>query len=161
MKLIGKGSFTKAYLLQNGRVRLESTDPVKECMAEGYFPESKLFPTIKKIEWGVYETTYYKPVKSLKNTLTSLHYSYYKALRDIELRYVQNPYDSYMELSKIFKTLPRQLQKNLQYAIDGLSNWGTDIGFEISPRNVAVTKTGKLILLDCFFIKSHLSRSYD
>ena len=42
-------------------------------------------------------------------------------------------------------------------AIDAMCNYGSDVSFEISPRNIAADKDGNLILLDCFFIKSQLS----
>lgn len=144
--------------MENGKVKLISSDPVKQCMAEGWFPESRLFPKIKQIGSGEYEMKYYPKVSSLKNNLVPLHYGYYKRLREIHKQYCysQNPYDMYSLLTRKFEKLPKYLRENLQGAIDGLSNYGTDIGFEISPRNVAVTKTGKLILLDCFFLRSQL-----
>lgn len=54
MKLIGKGAFTKAYLLDNGRVQLHSCCPFKECMAHGWFPESDLFPKLTFVDVGIY-----------------------------------------------------------------------------------------------------------
>jgi hypothetical protein len=59
------------------------------------------------------------------------------------------------ELRKQFNRLPKWAARALNEQIDGLMNYGADIRFEISPRNVAV-KNGKLILLDCFFFASKL-----
>ncbi|UZT50044.1 hypothetical protein [Enterobacter phage 01_vB_Eclo_IJM] len=40
-------------------------------------------------------------------------------------------------------------------ALDACANFGSDIQFEISPRNVRAVN-GKLILVDCFFLVSKL-----
>jgi len=56
----------------------------------------------------------------------------------------------YKEFSKVTNIT---LRNSLQEAIDACANYGSDIKFEISPRNVAV-KNGNLILLDCFFVGS-------
>jgi hypothetical protein len=40
-------------------------------------------------------------------------------------------------------------------ALDACANYGNDVCFEISPRNVAV-KNGKLVLMDCFFMADKL-----
>jgi len=58
-----------------------------------------------------------------------------------------------------FRSLPREFKTAktaLIDAVSALTNYGSDICFEISPRNIAVTKTGNLILLDCFFMRSKL-----
>ena len=71
MKLIGKGSFTKAYL-SNNEVYLDSCDPIKECISFGWFPESRLFPKIENdSKSGMYKMKYYPKVRSLKNNLTT------------------------------------------------------------------------------------------
>ena len=38
-------------------------------------------------------------------------------------------------------------------ALRACSNYGSDVGFEISPRNIFIDN-GNLILADCFFIIS-------
>jgi hypothetical protein len=48
----------------------------------------------------------------------------------------------------------------MQDAVEACANYGSDVMFEISPRNVAV-HNGNLILLDCFFIKSKLREVRD
>ena len=152
---IGKGSFSTAYLMDNGKVFIKSTDHIKECMAQGWFPSSRLFP---KVEFGeainTYIMKYYKKVTSLKNTLTEKDYAMYKELRVIanSLNYKAG----YNELYEAFKMIKnRRVRVALQEALSACSNYGGDIGFEISPRNVAVNK-GRLVLLDCFFIRSQL-----
>ena len=163
MKLIGKGAFTKAYLNDDGKtVTLYSVCPIKEGMALGWFPESPLFPKLERIDYldsgeGVYIMEYYPKVKSLKNTLSPNQYAIYRELRGLNIPLTQNPYDGYQELYNAFKTLKnRRVREIMLYALDSCVNYGSDIGFEISPRNVAV-KNKKLVLLDCFFIKSKLN----
>ena len=83
MKLIGKGAFTKCYLKDCGkRVILVSSDPIKECMAWGWFPESPLFPEVKMIEVGMYEMDYMPPTRGLKAHLDYDQWQLYQVLRD-------------------------------------------------------------------------------
>jgi hypothetical protein len=154
MKLIGKGLFTKAYLRDDGMVELESSDPIKECMAFGWFPDSRLFPDIKSLDNGNYEMKHYPRVSSLKSSLKPLEYKKYLELRNINIPIVQNKYDGYNSLYNAFSTIRGKLLKEAMLsALEACSNYGSDVNFEISPRNVAVDK-GNLILLDCFFIRS-------
>lgn len=154
-ELIGKGSFTKCYRIGR-KVRLVSTDPAKECAALGWGSDSRLFPRIKRTETGVYEMEYFPKVKSLKAALRPDQYKLYRALRNINVCPTKGDFAYLDELRKQFnKLLPKRVSKALNEQIDGLMNYGADIRFEISPRNVAV-KNGKLILLDCFFFASKL-----
>ena len=159
MKLIGKGAFTKAYLNDDEKtVVLYSVCPIKECMAFGGFPTSPLFPKLEQTGYldsgeGVYTMVYYPRVKSLKNALKPEQYAIYKELRALRALI---PCNGYNVLHKAFKTIKNRRVRGLMLqALDACSNYGSDIGFEISPRNVAV-KNGKLVLLDCFFIQSKL-----
>ncbi len=161
LKLIGKGAFTKCYQLNDTTVLLKSEDPIKECMAYGWFPNSNLFP---KVEFssidGCYEMEYYPRLKSLKNNLDSDQYQIYKDLREVfnNLETSVNIYDGYSLIYKGFEQLDNEELKEIMLeALDACSNCGSDVGFEISPRNVSV-KNGKLILLDVFFMKSVLNK---
>ena len=165
MKLIGKGSFTKAYLNESGKVILKTSDPVKECMALGWFPNSKLFPKMEYLESGVYSMEYLgKTPKALKSELRPRQYRLYKALRDVfngglGLCGVQSN-DLYYHWCSVFSDLPSEFNKekeSLLMALDTLVNFGPDIAFEISPRNIRV-KNGFLVLLDCFFLRSELNK---
>jgi hypothetical protein len=155
LKLIGKGAFTKCYQLNDTTVLLKSEDPIKECMAHGWFPETDLFP---KVEFssidGCYEMEYFPRVTSLKNNLDSDQYQIYKELRDIQnkIGWSINIYESYLEVYKAFEQLDNEELKNIMIeALEACGNCGSNVGFEISPKNVAVKK-GKLILLDVFYI---------
>ena len=155
LKLIGTGSFTKAYLRQSdNRVVLKSCCPIKECMSLGWFPTSRLFPKLTRTEHDTYVMKYYPKVSSLKNSLDPAQYKIYKDLRKVmNLGWGQssNDYDSFSHWYKAFEKLEnRKLSKVMCEAIEACGNCGSDIGFEISPRNVAVNN-GKLVLLDVFY----------
>ena len=156
LKRIGKGSFTTAYLMDNDKVLLKSSDPIKECMAMGWFPNSHLFP---KVKFGdvdnEYIMNYYPKQTSLKNTLKPKHYAFYKELRRLWEDLPFN-YDVYTLRTHFRYLTDKRKSAILIEALEACMNYGSDICFEISPRNVAVGKTGNLILLDCFYIKSLL-----
>lgn len=160
-KLIGKGAFTKAYLLDSGKVELHSADPVKECMALWGFGDSYLWPIIERIDDEVYTMDYLPKTPSLKASLEPRQYQLYKALRSLapllgfgrpkDWEYMQHWYNE-------FQSLPEEFEEEKQAlcdALDALANYGQDIQFEISPRNVRAVN-GKLCLLDCFFFVSQL-----
>lgn len=151
IKLIGRGAFTRAYLMESGKVLLKSCDPIKECMSLGWFPESPLFPLVERVDIQVYEMEYYPRVSSLKKNLDPDQWEIYKALSNLNVGIPLRRADRYLAVHKAFDTLADEaLRDTMKGALDACCNYGTDIGFEISPRNVA-TKEGKLILLDCFF----------
>lgn len=164
-KLIGKGAFTKAYLLATGDVELVSVDPVKECMALWGLGDSYLWPQIERVDYGadgkqVYKMPHYPKVKSIKNALEPRQYELYKALCNLESTHCINPHFLADELRKQFETLPEEFsaeKEALLEAVDALGNYGTDLKFEISPRNVSVMN-GKLVLLDVFFFVSQLNQ---
>lgn len=160
LKLIGKGAFTKCFLNECGeRVTLETVDPIKEVMAHGWFPESSLFPLIEETGLsGVYEMEYYPRVSSLKNNLDADQYGIYLTLRGLGSVFSENKFDLHSLWYKKFESIEcEELRDTMLEALDACSNFGSDISFEISPRNVAV-KNGKLVLLDCFYQVSVLNK---
>jgi len=153
MQLIGKGTFSKVYRISENKVKIVSSDWAKECQA--LFIDSFLVPKLEKID---YEMEYFDKVQSLKNSLLPGQYEIYKELRALPFFYCANSYDYLDKLRDNFKLLKNEkVKEGLMDVLDELSNYGTDIVFEISPRNVAV-KNGKLVLLDCFFFKSQLTQ---
>lgn len=167
MKYIGKGSFTKCYLMDCGkRVQLQSTDPVKEAMAWGWFPESVLFPKVDYVDLGVYEMDYMPGTRGLKSELEPEQWELYQALRVVFLRnvWVQREDDLYHawygEFEKAADAYGEsyigEAFRDLMEALDACANFGSDVSFEISPRNVRAVN-GKLVLIDCFFLQSALA----
>lgn len=163
--LIGKGTFTTAYVLPDGTVELISCDHIKECMSMGWFPDSRLFPEIEQVrDYGedgftrVYHMQYYERPRSLKSAMSSHDWAFYKVLRGLDSGCVDNMYMLHNMWHEAFDTIPDEFadeREDLKEALDACGNYGGDICFEISPRNVAV-ENGRLILLDCFFVKSQL-----
>ena len=157
--IIGKGLFSTCYLQADKKtVVLKSVDGIKECMSMGWFPSNNCFPKVEYIEQGLYKMKYYKKVSSLKNELKPKQYAIYQELRKLTIGYVKNSYNSLEEWIKQFKTVSNKtMSKALINAIEACANYGSDISFEISPRNVAVNN-GNLILLDCFFVQSEANK---
>ena len=153
MELIGKGLFSKVYKVNSKKVLIKSVCYSKECTS--LFINSMWFPKLERIELNEYLCEFYPKVASLKSSLKPKHYELYKELRKINV-YCHNDYDNYYKLREEFeKVSNKSLRTALIDYLDDFAQYGTDIGFEISPRNVAV-KNGRLILLDCFFNKSQL-----
>jgi hypothetical protein len=97
---------------------------------------------------------YFEPVKSLKDNLKPEHYQLFRELSKLRISHVPNRYNLADKWREQFKTISNKKYKNaLLDMVDVLGNYGTDINFECTPRNVAV-KNGKLILLDVFFMDS-------
>ena len=167
LKLLGKGAFTKCYLNTcETSVTLISCDPIKECMSNGWFPESELFPTVEYVDYcektdrKIYTMEYFPRTKGLKNVLDTDQWETYKTLRSVmdSIKFSVNIHDSYSNTLEAFDTIENEELKEVMIeALKACINYGSDVAFEISPRNVAV-KNGKLILLDCFFMKSTLNQ---
>lgn len=158
---IGKGMFSTVYRLSKRKVLIKSSDPAKECAAL-FFPPSRLFPKINRVGWSderdvaFYEMEYLPRVASLKNSLSERGWRLYKSLRTMTLTFYKDPQAAVNRLPSEFYREKQALHE----AIYALWNYGPDFRFEISPRNVAV-KSGKLILLDCFYFVSALDKAVD
>ena len=161
---VKQGHFTTAYLYEEqGKVILESRCYIKECMALGWFPDSELFPSIKfadiddvNTEFKVYEMPLYICGRSLKANVCKEDYEgIYVPLRKIQ--YVSDYVDFEEQLTTV--GVSEEAKEDLLEAYSACTNYGSDVGWEISPRNVAATAEGRLILLDCFYIKSQIRRS--
>ena len=166
MKIIGKGAFSTVYRKSTDKVLIKSTDHVKECMSLGWFPTSRLFPKITQVgqddvsDCKFYESKYYPKFSSLKKELNSLDWEFYNILRGLERSYFGKG-SNLSHWQKQFDTIPSKFKHKklaLLESLDALSNYGDDVCFEISPRNVAINN-GRLILLDCFFFSSQLNRN--
>lgn len=159
LKLIGTGSFSKVYELDKKTVLIKSTCWSKECIS--LFVTGSMFPKIEKLDYQLYKVKYYPRVKSLKNSLLPSEYKIYLELRRLfnDLQYPLKNHENYFYLREKFQTIKSKKAKNqLLNCLDDLINYGPDICFEISPRNIAIDK-GKLILLDVFFFASQLHKT--
>jgi hypothetical protein len=166
MKLIGKGMFSNVYREGSSKtVVIHSSDPAKEALSFNWHRNaSGVFPKTERADFGVYKMEYF-PRVSLKSSLRPDQYALYKELRktfdrlggNMEYRrYNHTKYAAlYCEMNN--SEIPNKVKNDILSYIDSLANYGSDICFEISPRNVAV-KNGRLILLDCFFFKSELEK---
>ena len=156
MTLIGKGSFSKVYRKGTSpTVIIESTDKAKECFSFGWGNESMLFPNIKSLGGYHYEMKYYPRCTAPKLRLNKLGYERYKLLRKL---YTSNKLTDYSKIYEVFNREIKDtyLRDSLLSALDGLANYGDKIAFEISPRNISFTPSGRLILLDVFFFPEDL-----
>lgn len=154
LKLIGKGLFSKVYRLDEKEVLIKSVCKVKECLSMGWHDSVNIFPEITRIDDQTYTMEYFEKVTSLKDCLSPAHYEIYKNLKSLSVGHVPNKHNLYDAWYKEFKKVKNVRFRNaLINMIETLSNYGSDIQFEISPRNVAV-KNGKLILLDVFYMQS-------
>lgn len=161
LKLIGKGLFSKVYQLNEKQVLIKSTCNTKEAYSMDWHNSKNVFPVMERTnEYQEYICEYYPKVDSLKDSLLPEYYEIYKNLRALSIGYVPNNHnllDAWREQFK--KVSNRKYRLALLDMLDVLSNYGSDIQFEISPRNVAV-KNSKLILLDCFFLVSQRNKAF-
>lgn len=154
LKLIGRGLFSKVWRLNGSQVLVKSVCHVKECISMQWHNSENICPDITRIDDQTYTIEYFDKVSSLKDNLKASHYEIYKNLKSLSVGYVPNKHNLFDAWYKQFKTI-----KNKRYRLalidmlETLTNYGSDIEFEISPRNVAV-KNGKLILLDVFFMQN-------
>ena len=159
MKLIGRGHWSRVYLQDCGtKVLIKSKDPIKECMAYGWFPESRLFPELTCIDTGMYECKFYP--KNPISTLNKADAMIYKMLRGIGAAGIPNCSrvgDRLFAWQDAINNsdLHPWIKSDLCAALDACGNWSTNVMFEISPRNVAVDN-GQLVLLDCFFLPKYM-----
>ena len=153
-EVIGRGSFTTAYKHGKNKVLLVSSDPIKECMSMGWFPNSRLFPKVERISYAgengksTYVMKRYEKVTAPKQQLKPEHYKIYQTLRTISVLYWSPHEDKFTKTVKD-SSLPKHIKQHLCDAWDACWNYGKPC-FEISPRNIAVSN-GNLILLDVFF----------
>ena len=175
-ELIGKGHFTKVYKAGNSngkKVMVYSTCPVKEVLALGWMPRTRRLPTLE-VAYDNEGKEYYIAEKlsigskvkgGLSKALSAKEYTLYKELKAFEQALskeslkTSDSKESYfiaMDVLKTFTFSNRSIKNILIESFDALSNYGTDVCFEISPRNVAISKAGKLILNDCFYLKSYM-----
>lgn len=171
LRQVGKGGFTRCYELDEDTVLLETFDPIKQVMAEGKFPPSKLFPEVKEYEKAsrggskFYTMRYFKgrPKRStvgwLKQNLKPSHYETYLDMVELRKR-VEDSISGKRGINRqeiwnaAFLTLDNQKLANILVdANNACCEAASNIMFDCAPKNVAPHE-GNLILLDCFYSSS-------
>lgn len=157
MKLIGKGAFSRVY--DNGdTVIIKTKDLAKEALA--LWVDNDRFPSIERLEYdeiSTYEMPKYEKTKGIKNKVNGYEWDLYKWLRDNVSIENFGKHD-YSTLYNMFNDMPEEFAEDrdkLIDALDDMSNYGQDICFEISPRNVFIVE-GRIIFADVFFFASQL-----
>lgn len=163
LKKIGQGMFTKCYEDEDGdNVILLSTDVIKECFAlwgSKEWEPNDLFLPIERLDYldsgeMVYRQRKIATGRDVKlRDLKDWHVDLIRWLRINMPTVPQNPYDGYIELYRLFESMPGQFtryQEQLFDALDDASNTGSDIWMELTPRNLGRIDDN-LILLDVFF----------
>lgn len=159
-KLIGKGSFTKAYQISETEVEIVTICPAKECYA--MFSQGNTFaPKIEKIDYredgfSVYSMPLYPKVTAPKKQLNAEAYNVYMTLRNIANTYAIDYYKfiEAVEASELDEDTKESVCELCSDACNGIDPM--DMGFEISPRNITTDDKGNLIMLDCFYSRKLL-----
>jgi hypothetical protein len=173
-KCIGKGSFSTVYKhpSKQKKVLIVSSDKAKEAIADE-IAYSDMLPKIKKIGFAsdneadcrrLYESIYYDKVRAPKQQLSKKAYQQYVQLRKAvdNIKQPLNIYDSYNRVYTAFEKIKdKNLREEMISILDGFSNYGSDVSFEISPRNIAIGNYKSLVLLDCFFFREDLLKVLD
>lgn len=157
LKLIGRGMFSRVYAENDSTVLINSCDPIKECLASWGLADSELFPTLERVEYGCYSSLFrmkrYNKVRAPKQELESWDYNVYLECRKL----MSMSYDDNYQFANCVKSLDldEETKGALVEGFESCMNYTNNVGFEISPRNIAVDN-GKLILLDVFFDKNRV-----
>lgn len=157
LPIIGRGAFTKCYELNPSEVLLLSCDPVKECSASGWMPDSDRLVNLERIDYdGIF--TLYKAPRLPKFNVKDLFLSEYALFKQLKklcssLQWPNNDYNRlhYFTNKLVASDLPEEIKELLIDCGEACMNYGHRLGFEFSPRNLS-TKDGKIIFLDCFFL---------
>lgn len=183
--LIWRGFFSKFYKYWD-RYFLKTNDIVKEAYARDslwnnhswkkrkHFPNlissNETIPGIKNDMSWFYETELYFSMNKVDHPEACLIFKKIKSIYDkynkerLTYSFAKFESKSCAWTDKIVtdvcsdKTLPKKLREELQEVFDIVLNLGSEISFEISPRNIKVDKDWNLILLDVFFDSSQLKK---
>jgi hypothetical protein len=163
---VKRGSRTKVYIF-NDKALLRTIDPVKECMALGWFPDHELFPEVKRTDFEdlddsfqVFESPVYLQGSSMKQLVCKEAWEeVYLPLRRMFLTmswgFRSHEWKfSFLNAINNCVGLREEVKEPIKEAYEACMNFSESekVKFEISPRNIAATEDGKLILLDCFFM---------
>lgn len=151
-KLIGKGTFSKAYQIDDNKIELVSTCPAKECYAM-FSQDNPLAPKIERSfdKENTFIMPLYPKMKAPKKQLNADAYGLYMHLKSVVYQCL-NYYDFTKAIEKS-TCLSDEQKENINSLANDVCN-GIDcdnMRFEISPRNISCDDQGNIILMDCFF----------
>lgn len=170
-KYIGKGSFSKAYLVQDKVYIINyNDDPSKECLAmfcQGY---SKHIPVIEYLGHTnkgkqVFSMPYYKK-------LTTKHKTAWAQGKEIRQYLVRAPYNPSLKKPWLYHewilknlealNVPIELKEAISTIVENAKNYGDDCLLEANKANLGVDNDGNLILRDilCFESSIKQARNY-
>ena len=148
--LIGKGAFTQAYKYKN-RVYIKSVDNAKECVAL-FCRGHRYLPAITRLNYledgsSIYSMPFY-------NKLTKRNkkaWGQYQQLKEFFFEYRYDPQRILLNIDKLKASTG--LKNSLIRLIEMMANYNhyEYIKLELPIHNLAVTKSGRLILLDIIF----------
>jgi len=161
MRQVGSGNFTKAYERPDGYIELHSIDPVKEFMATIGFPDHPMFPKCEKIGTKGKDTSIYimKKLTIISESSQKLNRRQQALLDALDNLRAYTAKD----LAKEFATLPDRFRVERELLIEATKSMGKvkaldGISWDMCDFNLAISKSGRLILLDCFYPKETSNR---
>ena len=160
-KRIGRGAFTTAYRKGNV-VYAVSRDSAKECIS--LFCGGTHIPKVERLEYdekSLYKMPLYRKVNKQQFPKA---WQDYQTIRKFFIKYYNAPYKSfnYKEFTELTenlsedKTIRKPLKESIIQLIESMFNYTDRVGFEISPRNIAVDSRKRLVLLDVIYNPSDL-----
>lgn len=175
LTIIGRGTFSACYDYSESQVLVLSNCPVKEALSLGFFPENGAlnWPKVERVEFmhkgdkTLYIMPKYTKVKGVKKDLKPNDYTLYKMLKKLEFIFhgidTKNTYDNYSVLYNLVQNadyIPDNIKTEFCKALDAVANYTSAIGFEVSPRNLALNENGDMVLLDLFFSIEQLKKNF-
>lgn len=153
--LIGKGIFTKAYKYK-GRVYIKSVDNAKECIAL-FCRGHRYLPAITRLDClddgsAIYSMPFY-------NKLTRQNKKAWEQYKTLCHFFSEYNYDTEKILLNVDKLKASTgLKNSLVRLIEMMSSYNNyeNLRLELPRNNLAVTNSGRLILLDIIFDTEHL-----
>lgn len=156
LKVLATGSFSTAYIQENGRILLKTGDIPKQAMSDRLFPKHRLFPEVNYVghegSKALYDMPRYKQGEIRKLLNTERQKRLYDALS--ETLYQVNTNNSFAQNVEVLKRLPSEFyreKKAIIAAYEFICQFtNSELSMEHWDCNLAV-KGGKLIMLDSFF----------
>lgn len=176
LQKLGAGAFSTAYKKNAKTCLVYSTCYMKECMSLGWFPKNRLFPVVARLEFGLgpqgehalYSMPLLRRVTAPTTQLNATSLKLYRELRkvaaDFSLEYSRDAISYGVVIGSNFSACLKKhvtshaKREALQDAYAACNSYSLSIVFECSPRNIAVSPSGGLILADCFYCAEQLQR---